>query len=129
MSSSCPICSGVPKATPTFGPRVSIAEDFADGVAPGFQAEGFARPERVALVRDGELVGALTSPRTAREFALEANGANADEMPEAIAMEAGDLPRADALAAAVGAPKAARIASICPNRCSAASMSTILRAA
>ncbi len=80
-------------------PRVSIAEDFADGVAPGFQAEGFARPERVALVRDGELVGALTSPRTAREFALEANGANADEMPEAIAMEAGDLPRADALVA------------------------------
>jgi len=80
-------------------PRVSIAEDTADGVAPGFQAEGFARPARVPLVREGALVGALTSPRTAREFALEANGANAQESPEAIAMAGGDLPAGDALAA------------------------------
>ena len=80
-------------------PRVSIAEDIDGGVAPGFQAEGFARPPRVGLVRDGELVGALTSPRTAREFSLEANGANAAEMPEAIAMEGGDLHAGDALAA------------------------------
>ena len=39
------------------------------------------------------------SPRTAREFALEANGANADESPEALAMEGGVLKEADALAA------------------------------
>src|SRR6185503_18335052 len=51
------------------------------------------------LVREGALVGALTSPRTAREFALEANGANAQESPEAIAMAGGDLPAGDALAA------------------------------
>ncbi|HEY8244468.1 MAG TPA: metallopeptidase TldD-related protein [Casimicrobiaceae bacterium] len=79
--------------------RVSIAEDTAEGVAPGFQAEGFSRPPRVGLVREGELVGALTSPRTAREFALEANGANAQEMPEAISMTGGDLDASDALAA------------------------------
>jgi predicted Zn-dependent protease len=79
--------------------RVSIAEDTAEGVAPGFQAEGFTRPDSVGLVRDGELVGALTSPRTAREFALEANGANAHEMPEAIAMAGGELHAGDALAA------------------------------
>ncbi|GMU71036.1 MAG: hypothetical protein AMXMBFR42_05030 [Burkholderiales bacterium] len=80
-------------------PRVSIVEDIAGGVAPGFQAEGFARPGRVTLVRDGELVGALTSPRTAREYTLDANGANGDEAPEALAMDGGDLPQADALAA------------------------------
>ena len=80
-------------------PRVSIDEDTADGVAPGFQAEGFARPPRVPLVREGALVGALTSPRTAREFSIPANGANGDEMPEALAMTGGDLPAADALAA------------------------------
>ena len=78
---------------------VSIAEDTAEGVAPGFQAEGFARPDSVGLVREGELVGALTSPRTAREFSLEANGANAQEMPEAIAMKGGELHARDALAA------------------------------
>ncbi|CAG1001574.1 hypothetical protein BURK1_02901 [Burkholderiales bacterium] len=80
-------------------PRVSIDEDTAGGVAPAFQAEGFARPDRVALVRDGALVGALTSPRTAREFSLAANGANADEMPEALSMAGGDLGADDALAA------------------------------
>ena len=78
---------------------VSIDEDIDGGVAPGFQSEGFARPARVPLVRAGELVGALTSPRTAREFSLDANGANAEEMPESLAMAGGDLPAGDALAA------------------------------
>ena len=77
--------------------RVSIDEDVAGGVAPAFQAEGFVRPARVPLVHEGELVGALTSPRTAREFSLAANGANAEEMPEALAMTGGDLAAADAL--------------------------------
>ena len=80
-------------------PRVTIAEDTDAGVAPAFQAEGFARPGRVPLVEQGALVGALTSPRTAREFSLDANGANADEMPESIAMAGGDLDERDALAA------------------------------
>jgi predicted Zn-dependent protease len=82
-----------------FDPRVTIAEDTGTGVAPGFQAEGFARPSRVPLVEDGALVGALVSPRTAREFGLAENGANGAEMPEALAMAGGTLPAADALAA------------------------------
>jgi len=80
-------------------PRVSIDEDIGGGVAPAFQSEGFTRPARVALVRDGALVGALTSPRTAREFSIPANGANGDEMPEALAMAGGELGAADALEA------------------------------
>ena len=80
-------------------PRVAIDEDIDGGVAPAFQAEGFTRPGRVPLVRDGALVGALTSPRTAREFALDANGANADESPESLAVAGGDLAQQDALAA------------------------------
>lgn len=79
--------------------RVSVAEDTAEGVAPAFQAEGFARPARVPLIERGALVGSLVSPRTAREFALPENGANAAEMPESLAMAGGDLPAADALAA------------------------------
>jgi predicted Zn-dependent protease len=80
-------------------PRVRIAEDIAAGVAPAFQAEGFPRPARVPLIDNGELAGALVSPRTAREFNLTANGANGDEAPEALAMDGGTLATHDALAA------------------------------
>jgi len=78
-------------------PRVNISEDFATGVAPSFQPEGFTRPGSVPLIAGGALVGALVAPRTAREFDLEANGANAGESPEALAIDGGALPMHDAL--------------------------------
>ncbi len=80
-------------------PRVAISEDIEGGIAPAFQAEGFARPPQVPLIADGALVGSLVSPRTAREFDLVANGANAYEAPEALAMAGGTLAERDALAA------------------------------
>ncbi len=80
-------------------PRVTIAEATADGVAPAFQGEGFARPPRVPLIEAGRLVGTLASPRTAREFSIAANGANGAEAPESLAMAGGALPASDALAA------------------------------
>ncbi len=80
-------------------PRVTIAEATADGVAPSFQSEGFARPPRVPLIEAGKLVGALVAPRTAREFSLDTNGANGQEAPESVAMAGGALAGKDALAA------------------------------
>jgi len=80
-------------------PRIGIAEAIADGVAPAFQSEGFARPDRVPLIDAGRLAGALTSPRTAREFTLDANGANGYEAPEALVMDGGMLAAKDALSA------------------------------
>jgi predicted Zn-dependent protease len=83
-------------------PRVTLTEATAEGIAPGFTAEGFARPDRVALIEGGRLVGALTSPRTAREFGDRvgaANGANAQEAPESLALAGGTLAARDALAA------------------------------
>lgn len=79
--------------------RVTLTEDTIGGVAPAFQAEGFARPARVSLVENGRLVGSLVSPRTAREFGLAENGANGAEMPESLAMAGGTLAADDALAA------------------------------
>ncbi len=79
--------------------RVNIAEDTASGVAPAFQGEGFIRPDRIALIESGSLVGSLVSPRTAREFGLTTNAANGYEMPEALSIAGGDLRAADALAA------------------------------
>jgi len=83
----------------TLDARVSLAEDTASGVAPAFQAEGFARPAGVNLVDRGALVGSLVSPRTAREFGIAENGANGDEIPESLNMAGGTLATADALAA------------------------------
>ncbi len=83
----------------TLDSRVHISEDIATGVAPAFQADGFTRPPDVALIDAGALVGALVSPRTAREFALSANGANPWEAPEALSMRGGTLAADDALRA------------------------------
>jgi predicted Zn-dependent protease len=79
--------------------RVSLTEDIAAGVAPAFQGEGFTRPDRIPLIAEGALVGSLISPRTAREFNLQANGANGGESPEALAMAGGSLAARDALCA------------------------------
>jgi predicted Zn-dependent protease len=87
------------RADARLAPSVQISEDYAAGVAPPFQAEGFARPANVPLVTDGRLVGALVSPRTAREFALDANGANGAESPEALSIGGGGIAMCDALAA------------------------------
>ena len=78
-------------------PSVAFAENIAEGIAPAFQDEGFVRPPAVPLVASGRLVGSLVSPRTAKEFALAPNGANAMESPEALDMKGGELLAADAL--------------------------------
>jgi predicted Zn-dependent protease len=82
-----------------FDASVAFAERTADGIAPAFQDEGFVRPNVVPLVARGKMVGSLVNPRTAKEFALSTNGANASEMPESLEMDAGTLPKANALAA------------------------------
>lgn len=76
-------------------PAISLAEHTAGSMAPAFQAEGFIRPPRVGLIEAGRLVGAMVTPRMAREYGLAPNG---DEL-QSIEVGAGSLPQADALAA------------------------------
>ena len=80
-------------------PRVTLSENIADGLAPGFQGGGFVRPARVPLITGGNWSGALASPRSAAEFAVAPNGADAGEGPVALDMAPGDLASADVLAA------------------------------
>ncbi len=80
-------------------PRVTIAENTAEGMASGFQGEGFVRPGRVPLVDCGRLAAPLVSPRSAREYGVPTNGANAAETPESLDLAPGTLDAADALAA------------------------------
>jgi predicted Zn-dependent protease len=80
-------------------PSVSFTEDTAGGIAPAFQDEGFSRPAAVPLIEGGKMAGSLVSPRTAREFSLSANGANASESPESLDMAPGSVASSDALVA------------------------------
>ena len=75
---------------------VSLKENSHDGVAPGFQADGFLKAPEVPLIVAGKHTGALISPRSAREFNIDNNGANSSEAPESLDMAAGDL-HADAI--------------------------------
>jgi predicted Zn-dependent protease len=60
-------------------------------VAPTFQADGFQKPDRIALVENGQLCGHLVSPRSAQEFGVAPNGAGGNEAPASLDMAPGGL--------------------------------------
>ena len=76
---------------------ISLIENAKDGVAPGFQGDGFLKAASVALIQNGKHAGALISPRSAREFSIDTNGANSAEAPESLEMAAGNLAHQDVL--------------------------------
>ena len=80
-------------------PKVSLSENTAEGVAPGFQSDGFVKPGAVALVAGGKPADVLVSPRSAKEYGLATNAANAAEIPESLDIGAGELASRDARAA------------------------------
>ncbi|OGA54529.1 MAG: hypothetical protein A3G24_13835, partial [Betaproteobacteria bacterium RIFCSPLOWO2_12_FULL_62_13] len=80
-------------------PTVTLTENTRDGVAPGFQDDGFVKPASVTLVARGALGNALVSPRSAKEYGLATNAANASERPEALDMAPGGLEPGEVLAA------------------------------
>jgi predicted Zn-dependent protease len=80
-------------------PKVTMTENLDAGMAPRFQHEGFVRPDKVSLIANGTLVGRLVSPRAAKEYGLETNGANSRESPESLELAPGDLRADDVLGA------------------------------
>jgi len=78
-------------------PLVTLRENTREGIATGFQGEGFVRPESVALVDAGRLSAPLVSPRSAREYGVPTNGANSGETPESLDLGGGTLADAKAL--------------------------------
>lgn len=73
-------------------PRVTVSEHTAAGVAPDFQTAGFIRPPQVTLIEQGVYRDCLVSPRSAMEYEVAGNGAEADEAPQSLEMAAGVLP-------------------------------------
>jgi len=80
-------------------PKVTLRENTAEGIAPGFQGHGFLKPDQVVLVDKGELRDALVSPRSAKEYGLQTNGAVGGEMTSSLDMAAGALEESEILAA------------------------------
>lgn len=80
-------------------PGVHLTENTEAGMAPGFQGDGFPRPGQVELIREGKLGVPLVSPRSAREYGLQTNGASGDESPQSLDLAAGALEQRDVLAA------------------------------
>lgn len=78
-------------------PLVTLTEATADGIAPRFQADGFTKPDAVALVRAGQMAASLTAPRSAVEYGVPSNGGGEGESPESLCMAPGSLPVADVL--------------------------------
>ncbi|MBK1725099.1 metallopeptidase TldD-related protein [Thiocystis violacea] len=75
---------------------VNIQEEHVRGLMPRFTAEGFLKPDRVTLIEDGAFRDCLVDARTAREYGAEVNAAA--DVPESIAVGAGDLAMPDVLA-------------------------------
>jgi predicted Zn-dependent protease len=80
-------------------PMVQLSEDTLHSIAPAFTADGFAKQPSVSLVDGGLATGTLNSPRSARQYGLPANGAGAQEFPEALRLAPGALREADVLGA------------------------------
>jgi len=77
--------------------HVSLKENTVEGLAPGFQADGFVKPPHVDLLTNGAYADCLISPRSAVEYGVKTNGANEGELPQSIDMAAGTLARDRAL--------------------------------
>ena len=78
-------------------PSVTIIENTKDGVAANFQSAGFIKPDSVMMIHEGEFRECLASPRSAKEYGVETNGANFWEAPESWDMAPGDLAHEDIL--------------------------------
>lgn len=81
----------------TLAPGITVRELTGEGVAPNFQEQGFLRPESVTMIEGGAYKDCLVSPRSAKEYGVETNGASAHESPESIDLAGGELSEADVL--------------------------------
>jgi predicted Zn-dependent protease len=55
------------------------------------------RPDQVPLIKNGKIAGTLISPRSAREYGIDTNGASEHETPDALLVNGGELDETDIL--------------------------------
>ncbi len=80
-----------------FASAFALKENIGAGVGPNFQAQGFMKPAQLAIIDQGKVVNTLISPKTAREYNLDHNGADESETMSSIDMQGGQLEDEDIL--------------------------------
>ena len=79
-------------------PQFNLSEDFTLGLTPAFNSRGERAPSRLPVIVEGAIENLLISSRTAREYGVAANGAEASEGLRTPDLAPGSLAEADGLA-------------------------------
>jgi predicted Zn-dependent protease len=82
-----------------FSPIFGVSQDFSLGVEPAFNEDGELAPQSLRLIESGKLANTLVCSRTAKQYGIASNNAPESEEARSVAIDAGDLPEAEALAA------------------------------
>lgn len=77
--------------------QFSLSENFDLGYSPLFNSMGELSPNKIELIKDGELKTMLTSTSTAKEYNIETNFADISEAPRSLEVRAGTLDNKDIL--------------------------------
>lgn len=77
----------------------NLDQDFSLGVEPAFNSQGELAPEKLRLIKNGELANTLVSSRTAKQYEIEGNGAPDWENLRSASIGSGELAEADAFKA------------------------------
>ncbi|MCK5718367.1 MAG: hypothetical protein KAH84_00305 [Thiomargarita sp.] len=71
--------------------KITLLENTTEGIAPAFQSQGFIKPPQVTFISAGRYDSALVSPRSAKEYQVNTNGGNEEEIPLSFDLLAGQL--------------------------------------
>ncbi len=74
-----------------FDQSISMFENTGDGISKNFQCAGFIKPHKVCLINKGKYHSNLISPRSAKEYDMQNNGANDSEAPESLDFSSGNI--------------------------------------
>lgn len=74
-------------------PTITLQENTIEGVEATFQTQGFIKPDKVTLIKQGRYESALISPRSAQEYQITTNGADSEEQPFSLDLAAGEFPK------------------------------------
>ena len=79
------------KGERTLHKSVTISENIKDGISANFNADGFIKPDKINMIKDGKFSESLTSPRSSLEYSVAHNASSTAEYPYSIDMEAGSF--------------------------------------
>jgi predicted Zn-dependent protease len=76
-------------------PKFSVIEDFSPGFCPKFNSNGEVSNDQLTLIDSGELKNTLVSSRSAKEYGVDSNYAEAGEYMRSPKMVSGELSQND----------------------------------